>query len=477
MRLTYAPALESVAEIRLRERYGLFIGGSWVAPEASTYLACENPATEMPLALVARACEADIERAVRAARRGYDKYWHKFKGAERAKYLFRIARALGERTREIAVRESLACGMPIRFARDAVAATATAQAFYAAGWADKLTWAIRAHERAHALGVVGVLVPAYAAFSATLAFVAPALACGNTVVLVPDARAPLGALLLAQVCAEIDLPPGVLNVITGDAPVGAMLVEHPELDLLAFAGTMASGADLRHRFAGRRTRVHLALDGVSSIIVYDDAPLDAAIEAIVASMSLGGSRAHYAGVRIFAAESVAIELLGRVTERLETLRHGDPLDKNTDVGALPSRAHRDALLELASAATAAGATTVEARWTAPDIGFWHPASLVTELPASFDPSPLDGPGLATLGTFRTPEEAIVAANAVRGALAASVWTSSGSLALYTAQRLTAGAVWCNTFDRFDAAAPFGGSAEAGAGRTSGLAGLRVFLDT
>ncbi len=477
MSLAYAPALESIADIGLRERYGLFIGGAWVAPEANTYVACENPATEMPLALVARASDADVERAVRAARRGYEKYWRKLKNAERAKYLFRIARALGERTRAIAVRESLGSGMPIRFARDRVAATATAHAFYAAGWADKLTYAVRGHERAHALGVVGAMVPAYAAFSATLAFVTPALACGNSVVLVPDATAPLGALLLAQVCADIDLPPGVFNVVTGDPTVRAMLVDHSDIDLLALAGTTASGAALRHDVAGRRTRTHLALDGVSSVIVYDDAPLDAAIEAIVAAMSLGGSRATYAGVRIFAAESVAAELLARVRSRIATLRHGDPLDKNTDVGALPSRPHRDALEALSSAAEAEGATIVAAAWDVPEIGYWHPASLVTGLPASFDPSPAGGPGLATFATFRTPGEALERANAIRGMLAASVWTSSGSLGLYTAQRLVAGAVWCNTFDRLDAASPFGGTGEAGVGRSGGLAGLRAFLET
>ena len=477
MSLAYAPALESIADIELRERYGLFIGGSWVAPEESTYFACENPATEMPLALVARASTVDVDRAVRAARRGYDKYWRKLKGPERAKYLFRIARALGERSRAIAVRETLGCGMPIRFARDGVAATATAHAFYAAGWADKLSWAVRGHERAHALGVVGAMVPAYAAFSAALAFVAPALACGNTMVLVPEGSAPLGALALAQVCADIDLPPGVLNVLTGDTNVGAMLVDQSDVDLLALAGTIASGAGFRHRVAGRRTRTHLVLDGVSSVIVYDDAPLDAAIEAIVAAMSLGGSRTNFAGVRIFAAESVAAELLARVTTRIATLRHGDPLDKNTDVGALPSRAHRDALAALTTAAQAEGATIVATPWSAPECGYWRPASLVLDLPASFDPSPADGPGLATFGTFRTPGEALERANAVRGALASSVWTSSGSLGLYTAQRLNAGAVWCNTFDRIDAASPFGGTGEAGFERSGGLAGLRAFLET
>lgn len=476
MSFTYAPALESIADIDLRERYGLFIGGAWVAPSDGTYLACENPATELPLALVARASPADVERAVRAARRGYDKYWRKLKAPERAKYLFRIARAVDERARAIAVRESLSSGMPIRFARNRVCATASAHAFYAAGWADKLAWAVRGHERAHAVGVVGAMVPGYAAFSATLAFVAPALACGNTVVLVPDALAPLGAFSLAQICADVDLPPGVFNVITGDATVGASLVDHPDVDLLARAGTIAEGAALRRSVAGRRTRVHLTLDGVSTIVVYDDAPLDAAIENIVAAMSLGGSRANFAGVRILAAESIAAEILDRVKVRLVTLRHGDPLDKNTDVGALPSRAHRDALVGLAAAASAEGATILGAPWSAPERGYWHPASLVIDLPASFDASPLDRPGLATFGTFRTPSEALERANAAYGALAASVWTSSGSLGLYTAQRLEAGAVWCNTFDRVDASSPFGGTGEAGFGRSGGLAGLRAFLE-
>ncbi len=477
MSFTYAPALESIADIGLRERYGLFIGGAWVAPDDGTYFACNNPATELPLALVARVSHVDIERAARAARRGYEKYWRKLKSPQRAKYLFRIARALGERTRAIAGHESVASGMPMRFARDTVAAAATAHAFYAAGWADKLSWAVRGHERAHALGVVGAMVPAYAAFSTTLAFVAPALACGNSVVLVPDALAPLGALFLAQICADIDLPPGVFNVVTGDATATSMLVEHPDFDVLARAGTVADGVALRRAVAGRHMRVHLALDGVSTIVVYDDAPLDAVIEAIVAAMSLGGSRATLAGVRILVAESVASELLARVTARLAMLRHGDPLDKNTDVGACPSRAHRDALVALETAAIAQGATIVAAPWSAPERGYWHAASLAIDVPASFDASPLDGPGLATFGTFRTPSEALERANSVRGALAASVWTSSGSLGLFTAQRLAAGTVWCNTFDRVDASAPFGGSGEAGFGRSGGLAGIRAFLET
>ena len=474
----YAPSLESATALDVRERYGLFIGNAWTSAENDATFASIAPATEATLARVAHASAADVDRAVRAARRGYEKYWRKLRPAERAKYVYRIARALGERAREFSIAECLDVGKPIREAREFDVAQAVAHVFYHAGWADKLIWAVRGPDRVRALGVVGAIVSADFPLLSAIRKIAPALACGNTVVLKPSPDSPLTALLLADLCAQIELPPGVLNVVTGDDATGVALTEHPDVDAIVFTGSAIGGKAVRRATAGMVKRLALDLGGKSTYIVFDDAPLDQAIEGIVAAAYFNAGHAGSAGSRVFVQESIAGELVERLRARLATLRHGDPLDKNTDIGAIRSRERLDRILAYVRGGIEDGATLVRASWTPPENGFWYPASFFTGVAptAGIAREPSVGPLLCVM-TFRTPGEAIERANNLPGGLAAGVWTASGALALHVAQRLASGVVWCNTFNRFDPSAPFGGLRESGVGRDGGLAGLRTYLDT
>jgi aldehyde dehydrogenase (NAD+) len=474
----YAPALESTASVSLRERYGLFIGGEWVAPADGRTFASTNPATEDTLALASSASAADVDRAVRAARRGYEKYWRKLKPAERAKYIYRIARVMSERAREFAVLETLDGGKPIRESRDFDIPQATAHFFYHAGWADKLAWAVNGPERTRALGVVGAIVPFNFPLLIAAWKIAPALACGNTVVLKPAETTPLTALAFADVCAEADLPPGIVNVVTGDGSTGAALVEHPDIDKITFTGSTEVGKSILRATAGTPKRVALELGGKSAFVVYDDAPLDQAIEGIVAAIYFNAGHVCCAGSRLLVQESIADEVVERLRARLATIRHGDPLDKNTDIGAINSRAQRDRIADLVQSGIDEGATLVQVPWTPPERGYWYPASFFTNVQPTYRIAreEIFGPVLSIM-TFRTPDEAIERANNIPYGLAAGVWTSSGTLALYTAQRLAAGVVWCNTFNQFDPSSPFGGMKESGFGREGGVAGLRAYLDT
>jgi len=474
----YAPALESTASVALRERYGLFIGGEWVASADGRTFATVNPATEETLAHVASASAADVDRAVRAARRGYEKYWRKLRPAERAKYVYRIARVLSERAREFAVLETLDGGKPIRESRDFDIPQATAHFFYHAGWADKLSWAVNGPDRTRPLGVVGAIVPFNFPLLIAAWKIAPALACGNTVVLKPAETTPLTALAFADVCAEADLPPGIVNVVTGDGTTGAALVEHPDLNKISFTGSTEVGKSILRATAGTPKRVALELGGKSAFVVYDDAPLDQAIEGIVSAIYFNAGHVCCAGSRLLVQESIAEEVVERLRARLATIRHGDPLDKNTDIGAINSRAQRDRIAELVQSGVDDGATLAQVPWTPPERGYWYPASFFTNVQPTYRIAreEIFGPVLSIM-TFRTPDEAIERANNLPYGLAAGVWTSSGSLALYTAQRLAAGVVWCNTFNQFDPSSPFGGYKESGFGREGGLAGLRAYLDT
>ena len=337
----YSPSLESTAPLQILERYGLFIGGEWIQPAAGGSFATVNPATEEVLAKVAFADATDVDRAVRAARRGYEKYWRKLRPAERAKYIFRIARALTERSRELAVLETLDGGKPIRESRDFDVPQASAHFFYHAGWADKLAWALAGPERVHPLGVVGAIVPWNFPLLIAAWKLAPALACGNTVVLKPAETTPLTALLLAEICAEAELPPGVVNVITGDGRTGAALVEHGGLDKISFTGSTEVGKAIRRETAGKPLRLSLELGGKSALIVYEDAALDQAVEGIVEAIYFNQGHVCCAGSRLLVAESVYEDVVERLRARIATLRHGNPLDKNTDIGAINSHAQRD----------------------------------------------------------------------------------------------------------------------------------------
>jgi len=472
----YAPSFEST-KVEIREQYGHFIGGEWTASGSGESFATINPATEQTLAEVAAGDAADVDRAVRAARRGYEKYWRKLRPGERAKYIFRIARALSERSREFAMLETLDVGKPIRESRDFDLPQASAHFFYHAGWADKLAWATRGAERSRPLGVVGAIVPWNFPLLIAAWKIAPALACGNTIVLKPAETTPLTALLLAQVCLEAELPPGVVNVVTGAGRAGAALVEHPDVDKLSFTGSTEVGKEILRATAGTKKRLALELGGKSAIVVYDDAPLDQAIEGIVNAIYFNAGHVCCAGSRLLVQENIHEEVVERLRARVEMLRHGDPLDKNTDIGAINSRRQRDSIVELVRSGVEEGATLVQAPARFPERGFWFPASFFVNVAPThrIAREEIFGPVLSVM-TFRTPDEAIERANNLPYGLSAGVWTSNGQLGLYTAQRLQAGVVWCNTFNQFDPSSPFGGYKESGFGREGGLAGLREYLD-
>jgi len=374
------------------------------------------------------------------------------------------------------VLETLDGGKPIRESRDFDVPQASAHFFYHAGWADKLAWALAGPERVHPLGVVGAIVPWNFPLLIAAWKLAPALACGNTVVLKPAETTPLTALLLAEICAEAELPPGVVNVITGDGRTGAALVEHGGLDKISFTGSTEVGKAIRRETAGKPLRLSLELGGKSALIVYEDAALDQAVEGIVEAIYFNQGHVCCAGSRLLVAESVYEDVVERLRARIATLRHGNPLDKNTDIGAINSRAQRDKIRELVTSGVEEGATLIQASCAFPERGFWFPASFFTNVQPSYRIAreEIFGPVLSVM-SFRTPDEAIERANNLPYGLSAGVWSGSGALAMYTAARLAAGVVWCNTFNRFDPSSPFGGYKESGFGREGGLLGLREYL--
>jgi aldehyde dehydrogenase (NAD+) len=471
----YAPAPESVRP-QIREDYGLFIDGRWTRPESGAFFETVNPANETPLARVAQANAADVDRAVRAARKAYDKYWRKLKSADRAKYIYRIARGITERSRELAVLETMDGGKPIKESRDFDIPTSAAHFFYHAGWADKLEWVMRAGREAQSLGVCGQIVPWNFPLLMAAWKLAPALACGNTVVLKPAETTPLTALALAQIIEEADLPPGVVNVVTGDGTTGAALVEHPDVDKIAFTGSTEVGKAIARRLGGSDKRLTLELGGKAAHIVFADAPMDQAIEGVVNGIYFNQGHVCCAGSRLLVEERVHDEIVVRLTERLQTLRLGDPLDKNTDIGAINSRAQLERIEELVRSGVEQGATLVQQQCDLPSRGFFFPASFFTNVHQShrIAREEIFGPVLSIL-TFRTPDEAVEKANNTPYGLSAGIWTEKGSKNMWVAQRLRAGVVWCNTFNQFDPSSPFGGYRESGFGREGGVHGLYEYL--
>ncbi|MDQ2872107.1 MAG: aldehyde dehydrogenase family protein [Candidatus Eremiobacteraeota bacterium] len=471
----YAPAPETT-KAGLRERYGLFIKGTWTAPEERGYFDTIDPSNEKRLAEVAYAGAADVDRAVRAARKAYTKYWRKMRPAQRAKYIFRIARAITERSRELAVLETMDGGKPIKESRDFDIPAAAAHFFYYAGWADKLEWAMRAGETPCPIGVAGQIVPWNFPLLMAAWKLAPALACGNTVVLKPAETTPLTALALAQIIQEADLPPGVVNVITGDGATGAALVNHPDVDKIAFTGSTEVGKAIARAVAGTGKRITLELGGKAAHIVFADAPMDQAVEGVINGIYFNQGHVCCAGSRLFVQENAHDEMVARLTERLQTIRLGDPLDKNTDIGAINSRVQLDRIIELVHSGVEAGATLVQQSCALPERGFYFPASFFTNVQQShrIAREEIFGPVLSIL-TFRTPEEAIEKANNTPYGLSAGVWTDKGSKNMFVASQLRAGVVWCNTFNQFDPSSPFGGYRESGFGREGGVHGLREYL--
>jgi aldehyde dehydrogenase (NAD+) len=478
---TYAPAPESRDTARLRESYGMFVDGEFSAGsspsgEAAT-LKTINPATEEVLAEVAVAGEADVDRAVAAARRAYEQVWGRMPGRDRAKYLFRIARIVQERARELAVLETLDNGKPIKESRDVDVPLAAAHFFYHAGWADKLAYARPGRPDPRPLGVAGQVIPWNFPLLMAAWKLAPALAAGNTVVLKPAETTPLTALVLAEICQQAELPPGVVNVIPGAGDTGAALIRHRGVNKVAFTGSTEVGRQIQRTLAGTGTRLTLELGGKAANVIFDDAPLDQAVEGIVNGIFFNQGHVCCAGSRLLVQESVYEEVLDKLRRRLGTLRLGDPLDKNTDLGAINSAEQLARVRELSDLGEAEGAQRWSPACELPDRGFWFPPTVFTDVAQShrIARDEVFGPVLAVL-TFRTPAEAVEKANNTPYGLSAGVWTEKGSRILWMAQRLRAGVVWANTFNRFDPTSPFGGYKESGFGREGGRHGLEAYLD-
>ncbi len=471
----YAPAPESTDHVRIADSYGLFIDGEFVAPKSGRRFATINPATEATLSEIAEAGHDDVDRAVAAARRAFGP-WSKLPGSTRARYLFRISRIILERARELAVVESMNGGKPIKESRDVDIPLVAAHFHYYAGWADKLEWAFP-NRRVAPLGVAGQIIPWNFPLLMLAWKIAPALACGNTVVLKPAETTPLTALLFAHICQQADLPPGVVNIVTGAGDTGSAIVAHPDVDKIAFTGSTDVGKAIQRAIAGTRKKLTLELGGKAANIVFDDAPLDQAVEGIINGIYFNQGHVCCAGSRLLVQESIAEPLLQKLRARMETLRVGDPLDKNTDIGAINSAAQLERIRELVSSGTAEGAEMFQPACTLPDKGFWFAPTVFTNVSQShrIAREEIFGPVLSTM-TFRTPEEAVTRANNTPYGLSAGIWTDKGSRILWMAQHLRAGVIWANTYNRFDPTAPFGGYRESGFGREGGMHGLRPYLE-
>ncbi|HEY1275224.1 MAG TPA: aldehyde dehydrogenase family protein [Thermoleophilaceae bacterium] len=470
----YAPAPESPDHVRLRDSYGVFIDGDFRDPLDGTRVPSVSPATEEPVAEVTFAGEQDLKRALESARAAQPK-WAALSGLERSKYLYRIARVIQERARELAVVESMDGGKPIRESRDVDIPLAAAHFFHYAGWADKLSYGLGGREVAP-LGVVAQIVPWNFPLLMAAWKLAPALACGNTAVLKPAETTPLSALLLAEICQEAELPPGVVSIVPGDGATGAALVRAEGVDKVAFTGSTAVGKDIQAALAGRGVPLTLELGGKSANIVFEDAALDQAVEGIVNGIFFNQGHVCCAGSRLLIQESVADTVVGKLWERMGRLRLGDPLDKNTDVGAINSAEQLERIEELVSAGEGEGAVRRSVACELPERGYWFPPTMFTEVsPAQrIAVEEIFGP-VVTILTFRTQAEAIEKANNSPYGLAAGVWTDRGSKAFEVASALQAGVVWQNTYNKFDPSAAFGGYKESGFGREGGPAGLRPYV--
>jgi aldehyde dehydrogenase (NAD+) len=469
----YATAPESREIVSLRERYGHFVGGEWLEP-AETYTTID-PASEEPLAEVGQATEEEVQLAVRTAQEAFENGWSALPGSERAKYLFRIARILQERSREFAVLESLNGGKPIRESRDVDLPLSAAHFFYYAGWADKLEYAFP-NRKPKPLGVAGQIIPWNFPLLMLAWKIAPALAAGNTVVLKPAETTPLSALLFCDVLRQAELPEGVVNIVTGDGRAGAALVKS-EVAKVAFTGSTEVGKAIQRELAGTGKKLTLELGGKAANVIFDDAALDQAVEGIVNGIYFNQGHVCCAGSRLLVQESIYEPVISKLKRRLATLRVGDPLDKNTDVGAINSRAQLEKIQELVQSGEEEGAEIYQPPCRLPEKGYWFVPTVFTNVAQSYRiaQEEIFGPVLSVL-TFRTPDEAVEKANNTPYGLSAGVWTEKGSRILSMAQRLRAGVIWANTYNRFDPASPFGGYRESGFGREGGLHGLEPYLD-
>ncbi|HEX6490190.1 MAG TPA: aldehyde dehydrogenase family protein [Gaiellaceae bacterium] len=472
----YASAPESRELVTLERQYGLFIGGQLVEPRSGKYYDTIEPANEKPLARIAEAGPEDVGLAVGAARAAFENGWSAASPAERAKYLFRIARILQERSREFAVLESLNGGKPIRESRDVDLPLAAAHFFYYAGWADKLDYAFP-NRRPRPLGVAGQIIPWNFPLLMLAWKLAPALAAGNTVVLKPAETTPLSALLFCDVLRQAELPPGVVNIVTGDGATGAALVEAEGVDKIAFTGSTEVGKAIQRQLAGTGKKLTLELGGKAANIIFDDAALDQAVEGIVNGIYFNQGHVCCAGSRLLVQESIYEPLIEKLKRRLATLRVGDPLDKNTDVGAINSRQQLEKIEQLVAAGQEEGAEIYQPPCRLPEQGYWFAPTVFTNVAQSYRiaQEEIFGPVLSVL-TFRTPAEALEKANNTPYGLSAGVWTEKGSRILWLAERLRAGVIWANTYNRFDPVSPFGGYKESGFGREGGRHGLEPYLE-
>jgi len=470
----YSPAPESVDHVRLRDRYGLFVDGDFRDPVDGRYVPTINPATEEPLAEIAFAGPGDVLAAVESARAAAPK-WAALAPLERGKYLFRIARLIQERARELAVVETMDGGKPLRESRDVDIPLAAAHFFHYAGWADKLRYGVASRE-VQPLGVVGQIVPWNFPLLMAAWKLAPALACGNVAILKPAETTPLTALLLAEIAQEAELPPGVISILAGDGATGAALVRAPHIDKVAFTGSTSVGRDIQAALAGTNTPLTLELGGKSANIVFEDASLDQAVEGIVNGIFFNQGHVCCAGSRLLIQESVRDEVITKLWQRMRRLRVGDPLDKNTDVGAINSAEQLERIEALVAAGEAEGASRRTIDCELPERGYWFAPTLFTDVsPAHrIAVEEIFGPVVSVL-TFRTQAEAIEKANNSRYGLAAGIWTDKGAKAFEVAGALQAGVVWQNTYNHFDPTAAFGGYKESGFGREGGAAGLRPYL--
>ncbi|MFM8205966.1 MAG: aldehyde dehydrogenase family protein [Actinomycetales bacterium] len=471
----YAPAPESRSIVKIEKEYGHYIAGKFVAPHSKKRFATVNPATEEVLSKVAYGDASDIDKAVKAARSAFVKSWSKTKPKERAKYLFRIARILQERAREFAVLEALDNGKPIRETRDIDIPLAAAHFFYHAGWADKLEYAgLGKNPKPH--GVVGQIIPWNFPLLMLSWKVAPALATGNTVVLKPAETTPLTALLFAEVCEQAGLPAGVVNIVTVDGKTGAALVNHRDIDKVAFTGSTEVGKLIAKSIAARGIPATLELGGKGANIVFADAPIDEAVEGIINGIFFNQGHVCCAGSRLLLQENIADDFLGKLQERMKKIRVGDPLDKNTDLGAINSGAQLAKIKELSESGSSQGAQIWSAPCNLPTKGFWFPPTIFTGVTQAhrIAREEIFGPVLSVL-TFRTPQEAMEKTNNTPFGLSAGIWTEKGSKILWAAQQLKAGVIWANTFNKFDPASPFGGYKESGWGREGGRHGLAAYL--
>jgi aldehyde dehydrogenase (NAD+) len=472
----YAPAPEARDIVTLEDRYGLYIGGELVEPRSGEYFATLDPSRAEALAEVAQAGAEDVDLAVRAARDAFENGWSDISPAERAKYLFRVARILQERSREFAVLESLNGGKPIRESRDVDLPLSAAHFFYYAGWADKLEYAFP-NRRPKPVGVAGQIIPWNFPLLMLAWKVAPALAAGNTVVLKPAETTPLSALLFADVLRQAELPPGVVNIVTGDGRTGAEVVKHEDVDKIAFTGSTEVGKAIQRELAGSDKRLTLELGGKAANIIFDDAALDQAVEGIVNGIYFNQGHVCCAGSRLLVQESIYEPVIEKLKHRLTTLRVGDPLDKNTDVGAINSEQQLEKIKELVATGEEEGAEIYQPPCRLPEKGYWFVPTVFTNVAQSYRiaQEEIFGPVLSVL-TFRTPDEAIEKANNTPYGLSAGVWTEKGSRILSMAQKLRAGVIWANTYNRFDPTSPFGGYKESGFGREGGLHGLEPYLE-